>query len=115
MNREQRREFAKRAKARGISDEHINAYIAWVNSGGNNIYEIKEGDKVLLNVRKIISGVNYSRMVPAYKKFIEESEGVVFTAHIERGCLVSLMENPKWLFWIGDLVKYKTENKEDED
>lgn len=31
--------------------------------------------------------------------------GQIFTAHIEDNGLISLKENPEWLFWDGDLIK----------
>ena len=42
-------------------------------------------------------------MNPAYKEFIEKSEGIVFTAVQEGTKLVHLEEEPRWLFWCGDL------------
>ena len=44
-------------------------------------------------------------MADAYKEFVDASEGVVFTAHVERENMISLVEEPKWLFWSGDLEK----------
>ena len=72
---------------------------------GTTIPVIPEGAKVRLDVEKIKAGKNYVRMNPEYKEFVESSEGVTFTAHVEEGCFVSLKENPKWLFWSGDLSR----------
>ena len=44
-------------------------------------------------------------MADAYKEFVDASEDVVFTAHVERENMISLVEEPKWLFWSGDLEK----------
>lgn len=40
-----------------------------------------------------------------YKEFIQNCIGQIFTAHIEDNGLISLKENPEWLFWDGDLIK----------
>lgn len=110
MNRAQRREFTKKAKERGISDEYIQAYLAMQEVNWDARSDIYEGAKVFLDVKKITSGKNYHLMVPEYKQFVESSEGVPYTAHIEKaGCLISMVENPKWLFWSGDLKLIKPE------
>ena len=69
--------------------------------------EFNEGDKVMLNMFAIQTRLNYSKMNEGYKKFVEESDGKVFTVHFEHdnNKLVTLLENPKWLFWCGDLIK----------
>ncbi len=104
MNREQKRKFVKKAKSKGIPEEYIEAYIVMLEAG-TTIPVIPEGAKVRLDVEKIKAGKNYVRMNPEYKEFVESSEGVTFTAHVEEGCFVSLKENPKWLFWSGDLSR----------
>ena len=86
LNRAQRREFAKRAKA-------------------NQLPEIKEGDRVMINAEKIKSNKSYDTLREDYKEFVESSCGVVFTAHVEQYAIVSLVECPNWLFWTGDLVR----------
>lgn len=64
---------------------------------------IVSGDKVTIDVTKIKALKDYEGMNDEYKKFIESSEGVIFTAKVEKGNFVSLEENPKWLFWAGNL------------
>ncbi len=74
---------------------------------------LQEGDKVKLNISRIKSRKDYSRLQPEYKEFIEKNEDSVFTVHIykKRGndfaFLVELTENPKWLFIESDLIKVK--------
>ena len=76
--------------------------------------EFEEGDKVMLNLFAIQTRLNYSKMNEEYKKFVEESDGKVFTAHFEHdnNKLVTLLENPRWLFWCGDLIKVKENTEE---
>lgn len=106
MNREQKRDFIKKARAKGISEEYAKAYISMLDSKGKVNSPIREGTKIYLDVEKIKAGKNYSRMNPEYKEFVEASIGVTYTAHIEdEGCLISVQENPKWLFWVGDVIE----------
>lgn len=42
-------------------------------------------------------------MAEAYKSFVEDNESVVFTAHVEKPNMISFLEEPRWLFWSGDL------------
>lgn len=73
---------------------------------------IHEGDKVVLNVRRITSRPDFDRMQESYKKFVNENEGVIFTAHCVRphtdgfSVLIEVNEDQKWLFVQDDLVKY---------
>lgn len=100
MNRKERREFVKRAQKRGIPKKTAEAY-AKVREAG----QFKEGDKIKLNLSKIKTNVDYKRMSQKYRDFVEANEDTVFTAHIEKQTLVSLAENPEWLFWGGHLIK----------
>lgn len=113
MNREQRRNFIKKAKARGLEKSTAEAYAEITDKGsGNNTppKSFEEGDLVQLNVEAIKNRQNYPRMSELYKKFVDDSVGKVFTAHVERPNLISLKEEPKWLFWSGDLSRVKGEN-----
>lgn len=67
--------------------------------------EIGEGDKVRLNVTRIKSRKGYAKLTEAYKAFVDVSKDEVFTAHVEMKNMVSFVEEPRWLFWSGDLVK----------
>ena len=106
MNREKRRKFVKEARKKGIPDEYIDAYLTML-SGKENHYDIKEDEKVMVNVERIVSSKNYATMNDRYKKFIQNCVGQVFTAHTEDSGLISLKESPEWLFWEGDLLKFK--------
>lgn len=74
-------------------------------------WPIKAGDKVQLNLSAIVNRPGYDKMLPAYRRFCEESEGKIFTAEYDKNvrqsmvCLAEDTTSPKWLFWIGDLVK----------
>ena len=86
----------------------LNNILRMFSSDNKSKPTIEDGAKVYLDVEKIISGKNYSRMNSEYKEFVESSRGVVFTAQVEdEGLFVSMLENPKWLFWIDDVKKYK--------
>ena len=80
--------------------------------------EFSEGDKVKLNLQAIQLRPNYSKMNEAYKKFVNDNEDTVFTAHFENESskLISFKEEPRWLFWCGDLLKVEeTESDEESD
>lgn len=106
MNREKRRKFVKEARKKGIPDEYIDAYLTMLS--GKEIHDnIKEDEKVMVNVERVVSSKNYATMNDRYKRFIQNCVGKVFTAHVENIGLISLKESPEWLFWEGDLLKCK--------
>ena len=115
MNREQRRALAKRAQKHGMSKELTKAYAEIASGTGEHTkpHAFEEGDKIRLNVEAIKVRKNYERMSPMYKEFVEAAGDTVFTAHVERANMISLAEEPKWLFWSGDLVKVTDEEAED--
>lgn len=118
MNREQKRAFIRDARKRGIKKETAEAFIRAREIGLSKPsppQHIKEGEPVILNVENIQARVNYNKMSDGYKSFVESSEGKIFTAHVERENLISLIEEPKWIFWSGDLIKIKTVNEPSED
>ena len=100
MNRKQKRDFINKARKKGIKKSDAIAYLATQECS-----EIKEGDKVKLNVSKIKASPDYPIMRPDYKEFVEKNVEKIFTAHYEKEVLVSLVEEPKWLFWRGNLIK----------
>lgn len=116
MNREQRRKIEQSARKRGLPKEQAlafaevmeNAAIIRREGVGNTspAQEIPDGAKVKLNLELIKSRKNYERMSPKYKEFIEAdtAEPKEYTAHVESSNLISLVEEPKWLFWSGDLI-----------
>lgn len=106
MNREKRRKFIREARKKGITNEYIDAYLTMLGSKEAR-EDIKEDEKVMVNVEHVVSGKNYASMNVRYKEFIQNCEGQVFTAHVEDSGLISLKESAEWLFWEGDLIKYK--------
>ena len=110
MNREQKRKFVKDAKKKGIKKTTAEAYAEIINNGtGRNTdaQEISEDEKIMLNIEAIRNRKNYERMTDKYKEFVNNNSDKVFTAHVERTNLISLKEEPQWLFWSGDLIKIK--------
>lgn len=110
MNRQQKRAFVKNAQKKGISKNVAEAYIAIKEAGLDKLslpQQFQEGDKVKLNVEKITKRKDYEKMNSKYKEFVESSADKVFTVHLERKTLISLKEQPEWLFWSGSLIKVK--------
>ena len=107
MNREQRRALTKRAQKDGMSKELAKTYAEIASGTGEHTkpQDFEEGDNIRLNIEAIKARKNYERMSPMYKEFVEAAGDTVFTAHVERANMISLAEEPKWLFWSGDLVK----------
>ena len=73
----------------------------------NQSENIAEGDKVKLNIKRLKRGVDWNIMTDEYKKFVETNKDPVFTAHIERTAIISFREDGRWLFYVGDLMKYE--------
>lgn len=105
----------KIATKNGVSKEHAKAYAVISQGTGTHTEakEFNEDDKVMLDVTAIKNRKNYPVMNPKYKEFVESSEGKIFTAHMEKKHTISLKEEPKWLFWSGDLIKVVEEVHED--
>lgn len=112
MNREQRRKMVKTAVANGVNKEYAKAYAEISKGTGlhTDAQLIEEDEKIKLNIPAIKSRKNYSVMNEKYKTFVEENANVVFTAHKENTNLISLKEQPEWLFWSGDLIKVVLDN-----
>jgi hypothetical protein len=118
MNREERRAMAKRLKKKGVKNaaELVTAYEK-ANKIRENVgvesssppQSISEGDKVKLNVELIKSRKNYENMLDGYKDFVNDNADSIFTAHVERESIISMVEEPKWFFWSGDLIKCKSD------
>ena len=114
MNREQKRSLTRKLKSNGASEETAKNYVEVAqkldaiknNWAGEHTppQSIQEGDLVRLNLDAIQKRQNYDKMSPRYKQFVEESNGVVFTAHVEHTNMISMQEAPQWLFWSGDLT-----------
>ncbi len=104
MNREQKRNFVKKATKKGMDKKLAKTFAESVGSIHSDSQDIEEGMKVKINLDLVKSRKNYANMSEKYKEFVESSADQVFTAHIERRNLISFVEEPKWLFWSGDLV-----------
>lgn len=92
----------------GISKGDAEKYVFIVNEGSGTPsppQEIAEGGKVRLNIELIKARKNYPRMAEGYKKFVEQNGSTVFTAHVERENMISMVEEPRWVFWSGDLIR----------
>ena len=115
MNREQRRSLAKRARKDGMSKELAKVYAEIASGTGEHTkpQAFEEGDRVRLNIEAIKARKNYERMSPMYKEFVEAAGDTIYTAHVERTNTISLVEEPKWLFWSGDLLKAADEETAD--
>lgn len=112
MNRKDRRTFVKQAKKSGASKGAAMAYLAMKELEENYpeaFKKFQERDRVRLDVDQITKRSNYENMTDEYKAFVEESKDKVFTVHIESNAMISLKENPEWLFWKGDLITYEDE------
>lgn len=113
MNREQRRKFAKFA---GL-DQDSAALIAEVFEKRKKYMDelaLKEGDLVAVDVDKIEGREDYPSFNEKYKEFVHSSRGKRFTVVKEEKFadkpLVSFEEDendPKLLFWEGDLIKFE--------
>ena len=108
MNRAQKRRLVQKVRKQGVAKETAQAYAEIIGNGAGEHtppQDIQEGQKVRLNIEAIKARKNYKIMTEAYKTFVDASAEAIFTAHVERPTLISLAEEPKWLFWSGDLIK----------
>lgn len=112
MNREQKRTFVKNAMKKGIKESDAKVYAEIIGNGsggGTPPQDISEGEQIRLNTVAIKSRKNYENTTDKYKEFIDNNSDMVFTAHVEHRNLISLKEEPCWLFWSGDLIKVNSE------
>jgi hypothetical protein len=122
MNRDQKktlerayRKFGKsKSEAKKLSQQMYDIDKIRLEGTGDRTppQKFQEDDKFMLDVKLIKSRKNYDRMNDAYKQFVADNEGKILTVHVERGNLISAKEEPKWLFWSGDLIKPKEESEE---
>lgn len=122
MNRDQRRALEKayrkygksRTEAKQIARQMYDIDNIRLDGVGkpSMAKEFREGEKFKLDLEKIKARKNYERMTEAYKQFVNDNADTVLTAHVEHG-LVSAKEEPKWLFWSGDLLKVEEEPEEE--
>ena len=107
MNRKQRRAFAKAHK---LTKEQMSALLAVQElRTTQEALKFENGYKVKLNVTSLKADADYERKVPEYRQFIDDNADTVFTVQTEEKykatTLVSFVEAPRWLWWIGDLIK----------
>ena len=109
MNREQKRLLQKKSKeSKKTSRGRIN-----INKKKSHDIYIAEGTKVKLNIKRIKSHPEYSKLTDNYRAFVEKNEDTIFTVEYDKSqpipsTLVCLKEDPtpvKWLFWTGYLVE----------
>lgn len=109
MNRSQRRDYIKKLKKKGYSDEEIKKYLILLEAKARVSNDIVDGAKVKLDVDFVKTRKDYQNLVPEYREFVESARDKVFIAHHESGDLFSLEGNNKWLFWSGELRNVKVE------
>lgn len=93
-----------------ISIGDINEVFANLNEAAH----IKPSDKVKINLKEIKSSKTYKHLSQKYKDFVKDHVEDIFTVELDEnfptGHIVSLKEDatePKWLFFIGNLIKVK--------
>lgn len=114
MNREERRNFTKRMRKNGMPKGNAEKFVKIVDAVDRYTprKEIHTGDRVTLNVSALKGKKNYGIMNPEYRNFVEKSDGVVYTAVCEREELIHMEEQPRWLFWCGDMDVVEPANNE---
>jgi len=109
VNREQRRAFQKKHKksVREHAADKLNKLSQEIEN------PLHEGDLVKLDVDRITKREDYAQTTEEYQAFVESSRDRVFTVRLYRkredgfSAIIELVEEPKWLFWYGDLVRIK--------
>lgn len=109
MNRKQKRNFVKAAKKKGVDKRIADVYLRLKEMDVSPV-DLEDGDKVRLNLKAIQGHADYDRLSEQYKQFVENNTEQIFTvSRDERGgklkTVVSLKEEPTWLFWTSDLIK----------
>lgn len=111
MNREQRRNIKR--KYGMTPQEHIAKELNRLAKEAGD--PLQEGDSVRLDVEQIVNRSDYAKTTDEYRAFVESSKDRIFTAHLYRkredgfSAIIELEEEPRWLFWYGDLIRVKSE------
>lgn len=75
---------------------------------------LQEGDKVRLNVKRIRAHPDFKKKTIAYQAFVGANYRKHFTVQYAKdknpNIFVELKEAPKYLWWVGDLIKVKGVN-----
>jgi len=111
MNREQKRKYIKELKSKGFTKEQIDAILLYKKYADVNNY-IPEGTKVKLNYNEIKNQPDYPKLTEKFRNWIEDNKDKVYTVEYKKNkrgkpLFVTLKEDtsdPKWLFWVGDLI-----------
>lgn len=107
MNRAERRHPSKASAVRSLIEDIKT--IAEMRKALLSDWPFQPGDKVKLDIEKIMNDQEYKRKLPAYREFCEMNADRVFTVEYMDGmnpsvvCFVEDESHPKWLFWTGDL------------
>lgn len=108
MNRKQRRKYEQQLRRKGVTQEDIAMFFKLLAAENR---DLRDGDKVLINIERIQSHPNYGKMNPNYKQFLEDHKETVFTIpSVKKGfskCFIELEEDtddPKWLWCSDDLI-----------
>lgn len=109
LNREQRRLRDKKMN-KNIPDMDRLVELFKALSAESGKYDIRNGERVILNVENIVSRSDYAKKQDAYKDFIHANSGRIFTARVYRyhrgfPVLFEFEEDNTWLFWYGDLLR----------
>lgn len=123
MNRDQKKMLEKayrksgksKAKAKKIAQQMYD--IDKIRLEGTGVtsppQDFQEDEKFKLDIDKIKARKNYDNMTDNYKQFIDSNADTIFTAFVDKGHLVSAKEDPRWLFWSGDLIKVKEDTPDE--
>lgn len=107
MNRAERRHPSKAGVVRRLIEDIQT--IAEMRKALLSDWPFKPGDKVKLDIEKIMNDQEYKKKLPAYRTFCEMNADKVFTVEYVDGmnpsvvCFTEDKSHPKWLFWTGDL------------
>lgn len=77
----------------------------------NTDWYLKENDKVKIDVEKIKSRSDFTKLEPEYQRFVKDNGERIFTVHLYRkskdgfSTLIELKEEPKFLFIQTDLIR----------
>lgn len=107
MNRAQRRNLMRKGKKslRELAADKLNSLSDDVENW------LHDGDKVKLNIKQITERGDYAKTQMEYRDFVESSGDRIFTVRLYRkrpdgfSAVIELMEEPRWLFWHGDLIR----------
>lgn len=113
MNRQERRQREKQFRKMGASKAEVEMFKELLKSAGI----LKEGDKVRLNYDKIIKEKGYEERLDGYRDFVENNKDTIFTVaydgkfkNTKEPTIVTLAEDtndPKWLWYVNDLILVK--------